>query len=63
MFKVLKEKMGADFDSFILEKVVALSGNVVFEDLGIKPAKLKEEMCNEVQIIIHSAATTRFDER
>ena len=63
MFKVLKEKRGADFDSFILEKVVALSGDVRFEDLGVKPVKLKEEICNEVQTILNSAAITKFDER
>ncbi|XP_040371871.1 fatty acyl-CoA reductase 3 isoform X1 [Rosa chinensis] len=63
LFRVLREKLGADFDSYILEKVVALSGDVIFQDLGVKPVKLKEEMCNEVQIILNSAAITRFDER
>ncbi|KAL6182146.1 hypothetical protein ACLB2K_043569 [Fragaria x ananassa] len=63
LFKVLKEKWGADFDSFILEKVVALPGDVRFEDLGVKPVKLKEEICNEVQIILNSAAITTFEER
>ncbi|KAM5574246.1 hypothetical protein ABKV19_013640 [Rosa sericea] len=49
LFRVLREKWGADFDSFILEKVVPLSGDVIFEDLGVKLVKQKEEMCNEVQ--------------
>ncbi|XP_024171887.1 fatty acyl-CoA reductase 3 [Rosa chinensis] len=63
LFRVLREKWGADFDSFILEKVVPLSGDVIFEDLGVKVIKQKEEICNEVHIIINSAATTKFDER
>ena len=61
LFKVLREKWGAGFDSFISEKVVALSGDVTFEDLGVKTSK--EEMCNEIQIILNSAAITKFDER
>lgn len=63
MFRVLREKWGADFDSFISEKVVALPGDVTFENLGVKEPSLIEELCNEIQIILNSAATTNFDER
>ncbi|RXI06596.1 hypothetical protein DVH24_025732 [Malus domestica] len=57
------EKMGAHFDSSLSEKVVAVPGDVTFENLGVKDLKLREEMFYEIQIIINSAATTNFDER
>ena len=63
MFRVLKDKWGTDFDSFIAEKVVAVPGDVTFDDLGVKEIKLREEMCNGIEIILNSAGTTNFDER
>ncbi|KAM1227480.1 hypothetical protein ACFX2I_006742 [Malus domestica] len=63
LFKVLREKLGADFDSFISEKVVAVPGDVTSENLGVQDFKLREEMFTEIQIILNSAATTNFDER
>ncbi|XP_021821744.1 fatty acyl-CoA reductase 3-like [Prunus avium] len=65
LFSVLREEWGMNFDSFISEKVVALPGDVSFEnlELEVKDFKLREEMCNEIQIIFNSAATTEFDER
>ncbi|CAN6560040.1 unnamed protein product [Malus baccata var. baccata] len=62
LFRVLKEKLGPDFDSFISEKVVAIPGDVTSENLGVKEFQLREEMCNEIQIILNFAATTNFDE-
>ncbi|KAB2603206.1 alcohol-forming fatty acyl-CoA reductase-like [Pyrus ussuriensis x Pyrus communis] len=62
LFKVLREKMGAYFDSFISEKVVAIPGDVSSENLGVKDHKFRKEMFNEIQIILNSAATTKFDE-
>ncbi|XP_040362910.1 fatty acyl-CoA reductase 1 isoform X2 [Rosa chinensis] len=63
LFRVLREKWRTDFDSFISEKVVALPGDVTFENLGVKEPRLMEELYNEIQIIFNSAATTNFDER
>ncbi|XP_021821775.1 fatty acyl-CoA reductase 3-like [Prunus avium] len=63
LFRVLKDKWGTDFDSFIAEKVVAVQGDVTFDDLGVKELKLREEMYNRIEIILHSAGTTNFDER
>ncbi|KAM1002508.1 hypothetical protein ACFX2I_002940 [Malus domestica] len=63
LFKVLREQLGAYFDSFISEKVVAIPGDVSSENLGMKDSKFREEMLNEIQIILNSAATTKFDER
>lgn len=63
LFRVLRDKHGADFDSFVSQKVVAVAGDVTSEKLGVKDFKLTEEMCNETEIILNSAATTNFDER
>lgn len=63
LFGVLRERRDKCFDSFISEKVTAVCGDVSLEDLGVKDNKLKEQMWNEVDILINSAATTRFDER
>ncbi|PRQ34450.1 putative oxidoreductase [Rosa chinensis] len=63
LFKVLRETRGEDFDSFVSQKVIALPGDIGFENLGMKDVVLMENMCNEIQIIVNSAANTKFDER
>lgn len=63
MFKVLREKWDTNFDSFISAKVAAISGDVSFENLDLKDAQLRELLWKEIDVIIHSAATTNFDER
>ncbi|XP_058763057.1 fatty acyl-CoA reductase 1-like [Vicia villosa] len=63
LFRVLRGELGEDFDSFVSEKVVAIAGDVGIENLGIKDEKLKIEMFEEIDVIVHSAATTNFDER
>lgn len=55
--------MGTKFDSFISKKVIAILGDVTSAGLGVKEFKLREQMCNEIQIILHCAATLNFDER
>ncbi|XP_050368626.1 fatty acyl-CoA reductase 3-like isoform X2 [Argentina anserina] len=63
LFRVLKEKRGADFDSFISKKIVALPGDVTSENLGVKELTQREQMYKEIEIIFNCAATTNFDER
>ncbi|GMH22390.1 hypothetical protein Nepgr_024233 [Nepenthes gracilis] len=63
LFRVLKEKMGTNFNSFISDKVTVVPGDISFEDLAIKDANLKEEMWRNIEVIVNLAATTRFDER
>ncbi|CAB4313729.1 unnamed protein product [Prunus armeniaca] len=63
LFRFLKDKWGTDFDSFIAEKVVAVPGDVTFDELGVKELKLREEMYTGIEIILNSAGTTKFDER
>ncbi|GAB4859763.1 hypothetical protein Ancab_011241 [Ancistrocladus abbreviatus] len=63
LFKVLKQKMGANFNSFISEKVTVVAGDITCENLGIKDPNLKEEMLRDTDVIVNLAATVNFDER
>ncbi|KAI5388813.1 hypothetical protein KIW84_074467 [Lathyrus oleraceus] len=63
LFRVLRAKLGEDFSSFISKKVVAIAGDVAIENLGIKDEKLKNEIFQGIDVLVHSAATTKFDER
>ena len=58
-----KEKLGANFKSFISEKVTLVPGDISYEDLGLKDSILREEICNQTDVIVNLAATTNFDER
>ncbi|XP_074266426.1 alcohol-forming fatty acyl-CoA reductase-like [Silene latifolia] len=55
--------MGANFKSFISEKVTVVPGDITLEGLAIKDLKLKEELWSDIDVIINLAATTNFDER
>ncbi|KAK9726978.1 hypothetical protein RND81_05G249900 [Saponaria officinalis] len=63
LFKVLKQKMGANFNSFISEKLSVIPGDITCEDMSIKDVKLKDELFRDIDVIINLAATTNFDER
>lgn len=64
LFRIIKEKWSTDdFNSFILEKVILIPGDITYEDLGLKDFNLKQKMMNELDIIVNSAATTNFNER
>ncbi|XP_057781958.1 fatty acyl-CoA reductase 1-like [Salvia miltiorrhiza] len=63
LFRVLREECGEDFDSIISSKVVPISGDVGYENLGIVDAQLRQQMWQEIDVIVNSAATTKFDER
>nr|XP_010313342.1 fatty acyl-CoA reductase 1-like isoform X2 [Solanum lycopersicum] len=64
LFSVLREKIGANnLNSLIEEKVFPVAGDISFEDFGIENSDMKNKMFKEIDIIINSAATTRFDER
>ncbi|KAL5231799.1 hypothetical protein ABZP36_030575 [Zizania latifolia] len=62
LFQVLKNKRGAGFDSFVEEKICPLAGDIIYENLGLDPAKLTE-ISEAVDIIVNGAATTNFYER
>ncbi|KAL5583152.1 hypothetical protein UlMin_015594 [Ulmus minor] len=63
VFRVLKGKWGKDFESLISKKLIPVQGDVAYENLGIKDSSLREEMWNDIDIIVNSAATTDFYER
>ncbi|XP_059430367.1 fatty acyl-CoA reductase 3-like [Corylus avellana] len=63
LFRVLKEKWGKNLSSFISEKVSVLPGDISLEDLGLKDSSLREELWNQIDVIVNLAATTNFDER
>uniref|UniRef100_A0A7N2MTN6 Fatty acyl-CoA reductase n=1 Tax=Quercus lobata TaxID=97700 RepID=A0A7N2MTN6_QUELO len=50
-------------ESFIFERVTPnIAGDISDENFGIKDSILREEMWNEIDIVLNSAATTNFDE-
>ncbi|KAI5388817.1 hypothetical protein KIW84_074469 [Lathyrus oleraceus] len=63
LFRVLRAELSEDFNSFISKKVVAIAGDVAIENLGIKDEKLKNEILEEIDVLVHSAASTKFDDR
>ncbi|OAY84770.1 Fatty acyl-CoA reductase 1, partial [Ananas comosus] len=63
VFKVLEEKCQGNFPSYFWDKVCPLAGDVTFEDLGIQDDKLKETLWDEINVIVHVAANTDFNER
>ncbi|KAF5183802.1 Fatty acyl-coa reductase [Thalictrum thalictroides] len=63
LFRVLREKCGGDLNSFILEKVVPLPGDVLYENLGIQNREMMDDMWKTINIIVNVAANTKFDER
>ncbi|XP_019239162.1 PREDICTED: fatty acyl-CoA reductase 3-like isoform X2 [Nicotiana attenuata] len=62
LFRVLREKLGANLHSLIQDKVFPVPGDIACDNLGIN-SDMQDEMCREIDIIVNSAATTRFDER
>ncbi|VFQ71446.1 unnamed protein product [Cuscuta campestris] len=60
LFRVLRDKYGGKFNALAEEKVFPVAGDISFKDLGIENA---DQILEEVDFIINSAATTVFDER
>ncbi|KAG8371186.1 hypothetical protein BUALT_Bualt13G0060800 [Buddleja alternifolia] len=63
LFQVLRNKWGENLTSFLSSKVVPISGDVCHENLGIINTELRDAMWKDIDFIVNSAATTRFDER
>ncbi|MED6160590.1 hypothetical protein PIB30_052855 [Stylosanthes scabra] len=63
LFKKQRDNWGEKFKSFLSEKVVAVAGDVSLYNFGIKDQTLVEEMLEEIDIMVHTAATTLLDER
>lgn len=62
LFRCLQEVHGKDYSSFIERKLVPVVGDVREANIGISP-ELADEIADQVDIIINSAANTTFDER
>ncbi|KAK6230133.1 hypothetical protein QUC31_001651 [Theobroma cacao] len=62
LFTILRDNWGSEFDSFILTKVIAVPGDISSENLGVNESKLREQMLKEIEIVVHVAATTGFNE-
>uniref|UniRef100_M1AAE9 Fatty acyl-CoA reductase n=1 Tax=Solanum tuberosum TaxID=4113 RepID=M1AAE9_SOLTU len=63
LFKLLREKHGANLNTLISERTRIIPGDITFENLGVKDSNLLEEMWREVDVVVNLAATTNFDER
>ncbi|CAI9105587.1 OLC1v1004537C1 [Oldenlandia corymbosa var. corymbosa] len=63
LFRVLKQKSGANFSTLISQKVTVVPGDITCENLGVKDMNLLEEMWKEIDVVVNLAATTNFDER
>ncbi|KAL3725475.1 hypothetical protein ACJRO7_030494 [Eucalyptus globulus] len=62
LFGILREEWAENFNS-IVEKLSPIPGDVSCENLGVHDFDLRSEMWREIDIIVSSAATTKFDER
>ncbi|KAK7405787.1 hypothetical protein VNO78_07396 [Psophocarpus tetragonolobus] len=63
LFKVLRDKLGAEFGSFISKKVIVVAGDVSLDNFGIKDENMKNQIMEELDIIVRTAASTTFNER
>ncbi|KAG2580683.1 fatty acyl-CoA reductase 1-like [Panicum virgatum] len=59
LFDLLREKHGKGFQQFVEEKVVALAGDIIYENLGLETPML-EALAKEIDVIVNIAATTNF---
>ncbi|KZV52574.1 alcohol-forming fatty acyl-CoA reductase-like [Dorcoceras hygrometricum] len=62
LFRVLKGNCGENFDSFLSKKVRVVAGDITCENLGVKDTNLLDQMWEEIDIVVNSAANTNFDE-
>ncbi|CAN6893986.1 unnamed protein product [Brassica oleracea var. botrytis] len=62
LFKTLRETHGASYQSFMLDKLVPVTGNICDSNIGLQ-IDSAEEIAKEVDVIINSAANTTFNER
>lgn len=64
MFRVLRMNVGDEIlNALISEKVVPIQGDISLNNMGVSDSNLLKDMRQEIDIVVNSAATTRFDER
>ncbi|KAK3003100.1 hypothetical protein RJ639_020219 [Escallonia herrerae] len=62
VFRCLQQKHGKSYQAFMLSKLVPVVGNLCESNLGLD-ADSVDVIANQVDLIVHSAANTTFDER
>ncbi|KAL6858736.1 hypothetical protein ACP4OV_017738 [Aristida adscensionis] len=62
LFGLLREKHDKGFQQFADDKVVALAGDIVYDNLGLE-APILNQLAKQIDIIVNIAATTNFYER
>ncbi|KAI3871802.1 hypothetical protein MKX03_019539 [Papaver bracteatum] len=63
VFRVLRERQGVRYTTFISEKVTPVAGDISLENLGIDDSDMINKMWKEINVVANFAATTKFDER
>ncbi|XP_026395833.1 alcohol-forming fatty acyl-CoA reductase-like [Papaver somniferum] len=63
VFRVLREREGVRYATFISEKVTPVAGDISLENLGIDDSNLINKIRKEIDVVASFAATTKFDER
>ncbi|XP_023756867.1 probable fatty acyl-CoA reductase 4 isoform X3 [Lactuca sativa] len=59
----IKEVHKTNFQRFISEKVMPVAGDIRLQNFGVTNISLLNEMRGQVNVVVSSAATTKFDER
>jgi long-chain acyl-CoA synthetase len=62
IFDRLKRDLGDGFDAFVERRVAVINGELTDERLGVSDDDYRR-LCDEVEVIINSAAVVVFDER
>src|SRR6516162_6611134 len=62
IFDRLKKELGDGFDATVEERVAVVNGDLTDERLGVSDDDYRR-LCDEVEVIINSAAVVNFDER
>ncbi|KAE8779681.1 hypothetical protein D1007_47251 [Hordeum vulgare] len=63
LFNTTREKHGLDgFEKLIKEKIIPLAGDTGTQNFGLDSSTVND-LCKEIDVIIHGAATTSFYER
>ncbi|KAH7838173.1 hypothetical protein Vadar_022890 [Vaccinium darrowii] len=61
LFSVLREKCGQDyFNSFILEKLIPVPGDVACEDLRVEDGGTREELWSQIDVIVQLTLMKAF---
>ncbi|XP_026437678.1 fatty acyl-CoA reductase 8-like [Papaver somniferum] len=63
VFRVLRERQGVRYTTFISEKVTPVAGDISLENLGIDDSNLISTIRKEIDVVANFAATTKFDKR